>query len=177
MLNRITQRVEYAGYVKNRRSGEYDLLFVADCPAMIVRKRAMEEACRYIKYGAYSYDLSDVIIEKRTITTKYEELKNSSGDAGMILYRIETYDNCKHCKPYFALREPPLISREWITRAEYELPDGFELGETACGEPAVFKGNEHVLLASDRWRTPILGSLSGFVWPKKIRDISWEEKV
>lgn len=99
----------------------------------------------------------------------------------IIIYKVATED-FYHCgfEPAFKLTEPTHISREWITRAEYALPEGYELAETIYGEPAIFRksDNAHCELTSDRWHgrcgeNPVLIDSESRVKLSKIRDLSW----
>lgn len=100
---------------------------------------------------------------------------------GIIIYKVETED-CYRCgiEPAFKLEEPAHISREWITRAEYELPESYELAKTIYDEPAIFRkdDNVHCELTSDRWfgrggDNPVLIDGTDRVKLHKIRDIPW----
>ncbi|MBP3406560.1 MAG: hypothetical protein J6N18_10685 [Kiritimatiellae bacterium] len=99
----------------------------------------------------------------------------------IIIYKVATED-CYRCgfEPAFKLTEPKHISREWITRAEYALPADFELAETVCGDPAIYRkdNGEHCALVSDRYfghggENPVLIVDGERVKLSKIRDLPW----
>ena len=99
----------------------------------------------------------------------------------IIIYKVATED-CYRCgfEPAFKLTEPKHISREWITRAEYTLPDGFEVAKNIYDQPAIFRESDGKCcdLISDRCfgrggENPVLLIDGERVKLAKIRDLPW----
>ena len=99
----------------------------------------------------------------------------------IIIYKVATEDFYRcGSEPAFKLYEPKHISREWITRAEYELPEACELAETIYSVPAIYRkdNGKHCELTSDRWNgrggeSPVLIDGESRTKLRKIRDIPW----
>lgn len=102
------------------------------------------------------------------------------------IFAIKTADCYQFGRPAeYRLTEPYSLSREWITKAEYELPDGYEVAENAVGEPTIYdtKGNRCPLvsgrkaLGSDDFPVLVIGTVDEPmrepITLKKIRDLDW----
>lgn len=102
------------------------------------------------------------------------------------IYAIKTADCYRFGWPTeYRLTEPYSLSREWITKAEYELPDGYEVAESSSGEPMIYDSKgDYCPLVSGRKALgeddfpvldigtadePMLESIA----LKKIRDLDW----
>ena len=102
------------------------------------------------------------------------------------IFAIKTADCYQFGWPAsYRLEEPHSLSREWITKAEYELPDGYEVAENAVGEPTIYdaKGNRCPLvsgrkaLGGDDFPVLVIGTVDEParepITLKKIRDLDW----
>lgn len=65
---------EYAGFVKNKRSGEYVQMFTTEIGVMLARGRAIEKATTVNEYtGRNDFDIDDCMVKQRKVTMKYGE--------------------------------------------------------------------------------------------------------
>ena len=69
----MKQYTEYAGFVKNNTSGEYEKLFTTEISPILAKSRAIEHAKERVEYAGVSYDTNDVIIKERQVTVSYGE--------------------------------------------------------------------------------------------------------
>ena len=70
---------QFAGFVKNKKTGEYDQLFLTEISELLAKNRTIEHAKEYNEYIEDEYDIADVIIKQRVITLSYgdwEEINN-----------------------------------------------------------------------------------------------------
>lgn len=66
-MSRTKKSTEYAGFVRNRETGEYDKLYHTTCSALLAKNRAIENAGMKNKYSNADYDVDDVVIKQREI--------------------------------------------------------------------------------------------------------------
>ena len=99
------------------------------------------------------------------------------------IYTIRTGDDYELGRSAIhLLAEPAEISRTWIDRAEYALPEGYTVAEDNNGSLGVYNiENRHCPLADSKWNDkgggqPVLVDSSASPWRvklKKVRDLPW----
>ena len=75
-MNKNEKRsTEYAGFVRNRKTGEYDKLYHTTFSVLLAKNRAIENAGMENEYSGADYDVDDVIVKQREIvlTATYGE--------------------------------------------------------------------------------------------------------
>ena len=58
----------------------------------------------------------------------------------VIIYTVKGMDYYQLGTPAKHTLSEPTISREWISRAEYSLPSGYEVSESNDGMPEIYDG-------------------------------------
>ena len=71
----------------------------------------------------------------------------------VIIYTIRTENHYQLGTPAaHTLDEPAGISREWITRAEYDMPDGYTVSRSNSGTHEIYNAaGHHCPLADSAW--------------------------
>lgn len=64
---------ELGGFVRNRHTQAYDLMFVTQIGSELLTKRRAIESAQEKNGIADTYDINDVIVRKRTATTTYSD--------------------------------------------------------------------------------------------------------
>ena len=96
----------------------------------------------------------------------------------IVIYEIMTEDQIRFGHyPTYSLSEPYGMSREWINKSEYNLPDGYSIGKNPFETPLIF--DEHgigVDVVYHRGGPAILltdGMKPKYMKLEKIRDLEW----
>lgn len=97
--------VEHGGFIRNRKTGEYERLFTTQMSGLLAHNRTLEAARNANKDPNYSYDLNDIHVKTRTVTSEYGEWeteprvepKTSAADVGAKMIRD---------LPYYKSKEP-----------------------------------------------------------------------
>lgn len=79
----MTQSSQYGGFVRNLKTGEYDLLFVTEFSALLTWGRTLEKAKEKNRFSGHEiYDVEDIQIRKRscqttTVLGEWEDVENT----------------------------------------------------------------------------------------------------
>lgn len=95
----------------------------------------------------------------------------------VIIYTVKGMDYYQLGIPAKHLLSEPNISREWISRAEYALPDDYTVSESNDGMPEIYDAHgRHCPISDEPSGNPLLVDIntpSGHVELNKLRDIPW----
>ncbi len=76
----MEQYTQYAGFVKNKNTGEYEKLFTTEISPILAKNRAIERAKERAEYTDVTYDTADVVVKKRPVTVTYGNWENLEDD-------------------------------------------------------------------------------------------------
>lgn len=95
----------------------------------------------------------------------------------VIIYTVKGMDYYQLGTPAKHTLSEPTISREWISRAEYSLPSGYEVSESNDGMPEIYDAHgRHCPISDGPNENPLIVDIntpSGCVELNKLRDIPW----
>ena len=95
----------------------------------------------------------------------------------VIIYTVKGMDYYQLGTPAKLTLSEPTISREWISRAEYSLPSGYEVSESNDGMPEIYDAHgRHCPISDGPNENPLLVDIntpSGYVELNKLREIPW----
>ena len=77
------EEIEYGGFVKDRKTGKTDLIFLTPIGQLICRNRTIEKAKLSNKHYGTDYDLSTIHVRCRKVETTFNPWRNSEEEADL----------------------------------------------------------------------------------------------
>lgn len=66
-----TTTTQFSGFVKNKKTGEYDQMFTTEIGGLLAKERAIEAASNHNMFIDDEYDIDDVLVKQRVVTFNY----------------------------------------------------------------------------------------------------------
>ena len=73
-----TTTTQFAGFVKNKKTGEYDQMFTTEIGERLAKERAIGAASDHNMFIDDEYDIDDVLVKQRVVTFNYGDWEEVS---------------------------------------------------------------------------------------------------